>query len=234
MKIVISVIAVAVLAAIMLGMFCNVSEITTSGNVRYTSEEIVSASALTTGGSLFLFDSKSAEDKIVATFPYISAAKAERHLPNRINISVVERVPLARVELPNSQTAQLDADGVVICIGELTEGVMLYGITLDEVVPIAGEPLLQSEGDEQEKFRYALEILSELYSIGLFERVTHLDANMLSPEFGLGSQFTVRLGKREDTARKIDFLNRTLEQLTPADNGILDLSISGECHYIPD
>jgi len=98
--------------------------IAVTGNAHAGSSEIVTAAALPRGENVWLMDVRGALARVEA-LPWVRSAAIHRSWPNRVRISVVERVPVARIRLPSSpedpaaggQYALIDADANVLDVG---------------------------------------------------------------------------------------------------------------------
>ncbi len=83
-------VAVVVLVILANTVLFNCREITVSGSVRYTADEIISASGLKVGDNLLHIDKKSAENRLVEGLAYIDSATVKKSFPTRIEITVTE------------------------------------------------------------------------------------------------------------------------------------------------
>ncbi len=102
-------IALVVLAAIGGAAYAGVRESQDSrfalGNIdvygcsRSTQADVLAAAALPAGINIWLVDTTSAQERI-ESLPWMNSAKIARAWPNRLTITVVERQPAARLDLP--------------------------------------------------------------------------------------------------------------------------------------
>lgn len=65
-------------------------QITVSGNVRYTTEDIAERSGIIVGKNLLHINARQAEDSIVSSLAYIDDAQVKKSFPTGINITVTE------------------------------------------------------------------------------------------------------------------------------------------------
>ncbi|MDE7229331.1 MAG: FtsQ-type POTRA domain-containing protein [Oscillospiraceae bacterium] len=65
-------------------------QITVSGNVRYSAEEIAESSGIVTGKNLLHINARQAADSIVSSLAYVDDAQVKKSFPTGINITVTE------------------------------------------------------------------------------------------------------------------------------------------------
>lgn len=89
--------------------------VTTGSSVR--GDAIVEAFGLRRGVNLATTDFKAKRKEVLQRYPIIRSLSVVRHLPDRVEISVIEREPIARVELVGRNKAPsgrvVDSEGVV-------------------------------------------------------------------------------------------------------------------------
>ena len=107
-----------------------VERIVVSGAVYTGKDELQVALGLKKGDSLVGFDASSARERI-EQLPWVRLASVDRMLPDRVNVTIYEHVPLAR----------LVADGKIWVINKDGER-----IVADAANAFPGLPLLQGEG----------------------------------------------------------------------------------------
>lgn len=93
----------------------NIQEISVESNSIVSSEMVVSLSKIQLYKNIFLID-KSEAIKNIETNPYINSVKISRIFPNKINISVEERVEKYLLEFAEGKYAVLDGQGYVLKI----------------------------------------------------------------------------------------------------------------------
>jgi cell division protein FtsQ len=76
-----------------------------SGCSRSTQADVLAAAALPAGMNIWLLDTASAENRI-QSLPWTNSAKINRAWPNRVSITVLERRPAARVDLPPAGSSE--------------------------------------------------------------------------------------------------------------------------------
>lgn len=119
-----------------------------SGCSRSRQADVLAAAALPAGMNIWLLDTTSAEKRI-ESLPWTNVATIARGWPNRVSITVVERRPAARLDLPPGGSGEepvaghalLDGQMHVLAVGaddprdlRLPE-LKVAGLTADAVVP---------------------------------------------------------------------------------------------------
>jgi cell division protein FtsQ len=88
-----------------------ITQIKIDGNRIVNTNEIIQLSQVQIGALLYKSDLTAIQRNVMSHY-YIKDAVVERNLPNSINIQIIERVPVAMVNLP--EPFYLDEDGVVL------------------------------------------------------------------------------------------------------------------------
>lgn len=91
--------------------YCQVKEITVTGNVRLSEAAVISQSGIEKGTSLLLLQSGRAEKKLAA-LPELCSVAVKRHFPSTVHISVREREAAASL-LDQNRFWLLDGEGVL-------------------------------------------------------------------------------------------------------------------------
>jgi cell division protein FtsQ len=88
-----------------------ISQIKISGNRIVNTNEIIQLTQVQIGTLLYKADLTAIQQNVMSHH-YIKDAVVERNLPNSINIQIIERIPIAMVNI--SEPLYLDEDGVVL------------------------------------------------------------------------------------------------------------------------
>lgn len=83
-------VVVSVGVVLSLTAFFHITDITVTGNEKYTTEEIIAQCPIDVGENLFLADTQSAKERLEKKLPYIYNAQVERKLPYTIEIKITE------------------------------------------------------------------------------------------------------------------------------------------------
>ena len=120
--IIVLVLAVVTTLALMLPVF-NVVEVYCEGNSEVKTEDIITAAKLETGKNIFLENLGRAR-RSVESITNIKSAEIRRVFPNKICISVSERVPFAYVP-SNGGVALVSEDGIVLKVPDSGAAAMI-------------------------------------------------------------------------------------------------------------
>lgn len=179
-----------VLAAVAAGciVFFRVRTIQVEGNLRYTPEDIVSASGLETGSYLALLDTVTMARQIRAQLPYVERASIQRVLPDTVVITVEESAVAAAVQSAGQWWLVNDAGKLLEVVDEAgTAGrTQLTGIEL--ITPAAGMTAMVAE-EEENRWNSALELLRAVAARGEQEK-------LLSVDCSVPGSLTARYGER--------------------------------------
>lgn len=216
-----------------MSVFFVVTDIEVEGNARYTDEEIIQASGLEKGESLFFINRYEAASRIFTKLPYVNDAMVTRELPSRVVISITESSAMGYVTLDGSYWI-IDQNCKILKKVDQTELKSLIRIDgIEPVDPTEGAVMTVAETDGA-KLRYLSEILNQMLKRGLWTDVAVVDiSDVTDPAFAYLSRFTVRLGEDADLDYKFGLLQSAVEQLAEHDSGTLDLSIGKEVHFSP-
>lgn len=210
-----------------------VDTISVKGNKNITSEEIISVSGLETDKHIWLENTEAAKAAL-ENMPYIDSAEIERVYPDKLVITVAERVEAA-VVMGLSTNAIIDKDGNVLFMGERENyaGLMkIYGLSA------SGFKLNTPLGDASTfQIRTTLELLSAIVQAGLVDDIDYLDvSNSLCVFFITTQGLRVQLGQPDEAAQKLHKLKLVLPKLKQMGldaKGTVDLSTVGDPVYSP-
>lgn len=227
--------AVAIVAAIfVMSVFFRVSDIQVKGNVHYTPEEIIRASAIEEGDNLFFFDRIAAISRALSKLPYIEDIAVERRLPNKVIITVEESTALAYLELGEEQWT---LDHRCKVLGKAAEG------ETESLIPVVGirpgtlmiGEQMETENQDVVEVEYLAAVLAQIESRGLTESITQIDfSDPDSPEFSYGNRYTVVLGPETGLEHKFGMFVTVLEKLKAGDVGVINVSDGVTAHFSPN
>ena len=227
--------AVAIVAAIfVMSVFFRVSDIQVKGNVHYTPEEIIRASAIEEGDNLFFFDRIATISRALSKLPYIEDIAVERRLPNKVIITVEESSALAYLELGEEQWT---LDHRCKVLGKAAEG------ETGDLIPVVGirpgtltiGEQMETEDQSREVVEYLAAVLDQIEARGLTENVAQIDfTDPNSPEFSYQDRYTVVLGPENGLEHKFGMFVTVLEKLKAGDVGVIDVSDGKTAHFSPN
>lgn len=242
----ITVIVALMLLAVIFGLsvFFKVSRLDVKGVSMYTEEEVIAASGIEPGDSIFFVNQSAAAIRIKKALAYADEVRISRNLPDTVTISVTESYPIASVSSGGSRWI-IDKNAKILEKADAESAADTIEIRgAEPIMPSVGSTVsLEDSGGV--KLRYMKAVLSEILSSGIEKDVTWLDvSNISNIKFDYLGRFTVELGKGDDLEDKF----WTLKQLVAKkeedekdkkenEKGRIDLSKSSledKAYFIPD
>ncbi len=107
------ILVVGVISALMLTVLFGVKKYTVKGTSIYSEAEIISATLIEEGENLLRASSKSGEENILKTLPYIKSVEIKKSFPSTVVIEVTPAVEFASVE-SNGEVCIIDPDCKVL------------------------------------------------------------------------------------------------------------------------
>jgi len=227
--------AVVILAAIIAGcvVFFRVSEVTVSGNDRYTAQQIIDVTGVQQGDNLFLLNKYQIARKILSALPYVDKVNILRGLPDTLCINITECVPVASLQNGNDWWV-IDAGGKLLEQGDEALGKQYAVVTgITPILPSVGAKAAVGQ-ESSAKFESLTALLGALSDRSMADKVSAVD---LTGEATLtlryDNRFTVELPMSTDFPKKIWQLEKVVALLESNESGTIDLT--GEKGYFrPD
>ena len=225
--------SVIIMAAVLTAMtiFFKIRTVTIVGESRYSKEQIVEASGISMGQNMFLFNKFASVSRIFAACPYLDDITMRRRLPDEMEITITECVPVAAMQSGESYYI-IDAGGKLL---EQTDAQGAAGYCLIKGVgltdPVVGKKAIFSEEEKQKPLQTILntaqksDILNEIREIDL-EKIFEI-------RLAYSERFTVYLGTVENLEKKVRFLSVCIEDLGPEERGIIDVSDPQTARFRP-
>ena len=198
-----------------------------TGNVKISDSRILKASGIETGDNLFRFNVKRTKDKI-RTITQIDEIRILRWFPSGIKIRVTERVPVAALKTKNGYLTT-DIKGKLIEAVKETHLPVVENINTTTLKP--GDSLKEEQ----------IEIISQLVEVAKI--VEDSDLNDRMTEFGIDKSGNYKflidgnknvvLGEETRIDYKLKMLKAVVDELSPAEEGTIDLSKEGQALYSP-
>jgi len=199
--------------------------VSVNGNRRTPAADVIAAAGFEPGANVWLLDVAAAQNRI-ADLPWVDSATVHRLWPNRVWVSVVERVPVARVwistvsgEEPFAGLALVDATGRVLAFGSAqgaAAGAASQALPLMRIDPLPS-PLRIGAPIPGDVFGQAYDALVQLRSLGL--RVSEIDVGPVTG-FTVTSDDGLRviLGTEDDLARKVTLFKAIVPKIAAPQN----------------
>lgn len=200
-----------------------ITEISIHGADKLSNEEIRAAMGIREGMNIWKISPPELKKRIL-TIPRVTEAKVERVLPDKLNITITEKVPLILVPY-HGYFLELASDGIFIGIRELYDGdlPLVNGLLWGRMDVGTGIPD-QLRGEIVQEI---LEVLNEIPSLPLAE------INVENPQQIIGYTWEgmeVWLGDTIDLSKKIEVMQHIYHRIISLENdptsGYLDLRVT--------
>ncbi|NLL46035.1 MAG: FtsQ-type POTRA domain-containing protein [Clostridiales bacterium] len=227
--------ALLICGALLLGIsvFFKISVIRAEGSLKYSQEQVISASGIKIGDNLFFVNKFNAISKIFKSLPYIDEATISKDLPNVLVIRVTDARPVAYVRSGENYWLMDKSCKLLEKVSsDAITGVSIIGLT--PIQPVAGQKLEPGEA-EKPKVSYIETVMEEILERDMLSEVGHIDITSVGDlHFEYKGRFRVKVGKNENISDKFDQLSNSLGYLSPVATGTIDLTGSKEARFIPD
>ena len=209
-------------------IFFKIGEVRVEGETRYEPSEIVEASGLQQGDSMFLFNKFASISRIFSRCPYIDTIQMKRTLPDVLTIMVTPCRPVAAIYSEGAWYI-FDENGKIL-EKTTTSGAAdlpkVSGGTLDG--PEVGKKL---KFFEQESEKALFSVLNTAKNNDILNYIGDINiTKVYDIRFDYMERFTVCIGTADDLVRKFKFVDAVIAALGPNDRGTIDVS-DGETGY---
>lgn len=245
----------AVLALIFgISIFFKVDTVTVSGNVKYSTWEVMETSGIKIGDNLIGINEAKITSNIISGLPYVDKVRVGIKLPDTVKIEIVELDVVYAVEADDGSWWLIRSDGGVIektnsADAELYTKVFGVQITDPEAgqKATAAQPVSQettADGtpvpvtvNAEEQLDTAISILQYLEDSGVIGAAASVDVTDLnSLEIYYGTRYRVTLGDTTQLSYKISSMKAAVDEMGDYQSGILDVSFTtwpNEVGYTP-
>lgn len=225
----------AVMAAVIAAcvVFFRINEVTVTGNVRYTAEEIVQVSEIQPGENLITLQKARIASMIRTKLPYVEGVSIRRRLPDGVVIEVRERVAVAAVKGKGGPWL-ISSQGKVLEEANDAAVVQIMGITA--VDPRAGDTVHVTE-EESATLSHVLAILTALEEKQMIADCTVLDCTAAANIVLTWDIYTIKLPRGGDYHYMLRLVEGALsnEKMPQGVPGTFDLTVEdGAVHFRRD
>lgn len=186
----------------------NIKKINVTGNKKVVTEEIIKKSTFKENFKIFNFDKKVGIENI-EKIPYIKSAEIKRRIPNIVNITVKERVPIAMVSNLD-KVIFIDKEGYALEIKDRVEDLEfpdISGIKVNKTKP--GQRVFPDKNlNDQVEF---LELSIKNNVLNRMKYINFSNMNEIILELITGEK--VYLGNLNDMEEKLIILNEIVIKL---------------------
>ena len=231
----------ALVAAMTMGatVFFQLEQVEVVGNVRYTAQEVETASGLLAGDNLFHLNKSGISKEIRETLPYVEGVNIVRRLPSTIVITVNECDAVAKVEpfkaevpedeVETESTVKATQPWLISIAGKLLEpapedSAAIEVLGLNVLGPREGAILTvpQVQQEKQAALLEILRVLQERESVG---RVSQIDlTSNVQVRLRYDGRFWVKLPLVCDFSYKLNALETVIAQRGTTERGTMDLT----------
>lgn len=229
---------IILLAVLGTSAFMRVMRVEVDGASRYTEEEIITASGISSANNLLFVDAGAVSKKIYGQLPYVSEIKISRVLPDTIRIDVRESSAFASVSYQGSFLLIDSAGRVLQSVEKIPPG-LIEVLGFSPVDPEAGKALKSETGDEM-RFQYLTEMLSAIEKAGIRGDISYIDMSSIANiSLGYVGRFKVVVGSTTNVQHKLSRLPGSVETInetnSPDETGVIDMSdLTGEWRFNKD
>lgn len=248
--ILIFIISFVIIVLIALSPLFNVNSIEVYGNKHYENSEIIDGSLISGGTNAFKviganiksilnLRCTNAEINIMKFFPYAKNVVVKYKLPNKVEITIEERVPLALIPYMGTSLV-IDQEGYVV---DTQKNEQKYKLPLIKSLKFDNYELGQKlEVHNNESLNNAIKVLNEINLIDktgefkLLDSVNSIDAGDAGQIcMFIDSRIAVNLGDLQDLTYKIRFLKQIYyKNIGKNEKGLIDFSTLDNPVFIPD
>lgn len=207
----------AVGVVLSLTVFLRITDITVTGNERYTSEEIINQCTIDVGDNLFLADIENAKEKLELNLPYIYSANINRKLPYTIEITVKEAEPAYAIQNKDKtyillddkfkvlEQGSKDASGITISQAEIES------VEIGKVIKFKDSNVEQCLNEIAQIIRdNKLTEITSIYSKGINENYVVYDKRIIF-ELGNNKNLENKIFQGLASCQKLDESNPNVE-----------------------
>lgn len=210
-----------------------VENISVTGNVHYTADEIINAIDIEEGDNLFFFDRFAAVTRVFAKLPYVSEVQIERALPNRVTIHVTESNAVAYLRLGKELWTMDEKCKILGKAAEGEEGTLIPVVGFDAGTLFINETINTASG-EQRTVAYLKEILYQIMERELSYQITKIDiSNTNNVRLHYGGKYIIELGDPYATEQKFSMIVSAVSKLKEGDIGIIDVTDGRTVRFTP-
>lgn len=208
-----------------LTVFFHINNITVNSNKIYTKEEILSQCTIDVGENLFLSDTKSAQQRLEESLPYIYNAEIKRKLPDKIEINITEARVAYSIKNKDKTFIYLDDNFKVLELGaQKSKGIKISKAEIKKSV--AGFKIEFKNDDTGD----CIEQLARVVKDNNFTEITSIYSNNISDNYVIyDGRIKFKLGNCDDLEAKIYRGLAACEQLNESSPNVKGtMTISGD------
>lgn len=188
-----------------------ISDITVEGTSRYTADEIIGASSVSSGDNLYSFSSRIAEENVTFHCPYVRALDVRRSAPSKVTFTVVEDEPRFYADFygeTRALSASLRVLGTVDPSAAAESGLIRLRLPSVESA-MAGRILVFENERNSASMR---DVLGMVLASDLKSRITTVDLrSMAELKMVCDDRYLLTFGGAEDVQIKLKIANAVMK-----------------------
>lgn len=193
-----------------------------SGNVELSKEEIVQTAEADTGTNIFAYISSKYEKKLMSV-PIIKTANIQKIYPNKLSISVVERMPIGYIVYLENTYIAIDNEGVVLDVSNSYNKQLPFIVGLKFNEFNLGQKL---QVEDEQVFDDIVTLADAFSKYDLISRDIKIDVSNLDDIHVYCNEMDVKFGDVRNSDEKVRKIKAIIEQYPDKVNtkGQLDIS----------
>ena len=206
--------AILIVAFSTLGVssFLRIMYIEVVGASRYSEEEIIFVSGISTAKNLLFLDKSAIEGRIRSEMPYISSVIITRVIPDTIWIDITESTALAMIRFKD-ETLVIDSSGRVLERLEVPPAGLVEVRGFTPVNPEIGSAM-KAEPSGETRLQYLTDVLKAMERADICDDVSYLDvSNIVGINFWYIDRFEVTIGGSGNVQQKLGRLPQIVEKI---------------------
>ncbi len=232
-----SVVLAVTVVLIILGLtvLFKIDTISVSGNSKYKTEQIISASEIEKNTNLFTADASNAQEQLLKKLPYIYQAEVKRKFPSTIQITVKEADTVYYIKNKDNTFTLFDSTLKVLEANIAAEP--KDGIEIKKLAPsnaVAGEVIKPDDGKSYDDLLALMQIIEKLK---LNDEITEIYSNDANNNFMVyKGRITFKLGSTTDLEDKVYKALSVVEKINDSDpnaKGTVTVTADKKSYFTP-
>lgn len=203
--------------------YFSVETININGTYKYTAEEIAEKGSLKKGRNIFVQMFKGISSS-VTELPYVKSASVKINLPNKIEISVIERTPyFIAFDKDKNTFYKIDEEGYIleqVDINEKKDELLTYGFIFDDEV-VFGRKLKEVDIS---KINIYANVKKEFENSNINGKITKVNFENSLTTITLNDKLNVIFPNDTDIKYKMSFFKSILEKIGEDSVGVIDMT----------
>ena len=226
---------VVVMVILSLTVLFKIDTISVSGNSKYKTEQIISASEIEKNTNLFTADASNAQVQLLKKLPYIYQAEVKRKFPSTVQITVKETDTVYYIK--NKDNTFTLFDGTLKVLEANVAAEPKDGIEIKKLAPsnaVAGEVI---KSDDDKSYDDLLAMMQFIEKLNLGDDITEIYSNDINNNFMVyKGRITFKLGSTADLEDKVYKALSVVEKINDSDpnaKGTVTVTADKKSYFTP-